>query len=137
MTPRVMVTLVMLMVRVPQVTHRGSVSPVMPMGRVLQVMLQLTVRLVMLMVMQMLVLAVGPPMGGRWPVVGVGPHHSWWRALEALLPGLPAFPGSVCRLQCWGGSPPIMAEGVAGDVDVGGAVGDAMVSLVMTLVRGL
>ena len=107
----------------------------MPMLRVLQVMLRLTVSLVMLMVMQVLVLGVDPCAGGRWPVVGVGPGHSWQRALGALLAGLPAGPGGVCHLRCLGGSSLILAEGAAGDVDGGGAAGDATASLVMKLVR--
>ena len=58
--------------------------------------------------------------------------------LWALLAGLPAGPGGDCRLlvlSVLGGSSPILAEGAAGDVIGGGAAGDAMVSLVMTLVR--
>ena len=56
--------------------------------------------------------------------------------LWALLAGWPAGPGGVCRLLLvFGGSLPILAEGVAGDVVGGGAAGDAMLSLVMTLLR--
>ena len=83
MTPRVMVPLVMRMVRV------------------LQAMLRLTVPLVILMVMQVLILGVGLRVGGRWPVVGMGPRHFWRGVMGALLAGLPAGPGSVCRLRFW------------------------------------
>ena len=72
----------------------------MPMVRVLQAILRLTVLLVMLMVMQVLVLGAGLRMVGRWPVVGVGPRHPWRGAVGALLASLPAGPGSVCRLRC-------------------------------------
>ena len=58
--------------------------------------------------------------------------------LWALLAGLPAGDGGVCRLLVlWvlGGLSSFQAEGAAGDVSGAGAAGDAMVSLGMTLVR--
>ena len=58
--------------------------------------------------------------------------------LWVLLAGLPAGAGGVCCLlvlSVLGGSSPILAEGAAGDVIGGGAAGDAMVSLVMTVAR--
>ena len=58
--------------------------------------------------------------------------------LWALLAGLPACSGGVCRLlvlSVLGGSAPILSVAAAADVVGGGAAGDAMVSLVMTLVR--
>ena len=144
MTPRVMVMvpLVTPMVMVPTV----SASPVMPIVRVLQAMLRLTVPLVMLRVMQVLVLGVGTCVGGRWPVVGVGPRHPWRGTVAALLAGLPAGPGGVCRLRCgvaprrsWRRAPPVISmvlqvmvrlmllllrEGAAGAATGGGAAGD-------------
>ena len=58
--------------------------------------------------------------------------------LWALLTGLPAGPGGVCRLlvlSVLGGFSPFLAEGAAGDVLGWGIPGVAMVSLVMTLDR--
>ena len=87
------------------------------------------VPLVMLMVrvLQVVVLGVGPRVGDHLPVLGVGPRHSWRRALGALLAGLSAGPGGVCCLPFWSGSSPILAEGVAGNVDGEGPACDATV----------
>ena len=61
----------------------------MPMVRMLQVMLRLTMPLVMMMVRapQVMVLGVGPHVCGRLLVLGVGRRPSWrsaWRALLAV-----------------------------------------------------
>ena len=115
-------------------THRVITPLVMPMVRVLQVMLRLTVPLVLMMVraLQVMVQGVGPHVSGSLLVLGVGSRHSWRRAWRALLAGLLAGPGGVCRLRCSAGSSPILAE--AGDVAGKGAAGDAMV---MPMVRVL
>ena len=58
--------------------------------------------------------------------------------LWALLAGLPAGPGGVCRLlvlSVFGGFSPFLAEGAAGDVVGGATAGVAMVYLVMTFMR--
>ena len=94
---RLLSSLVLLTVRVLPVMLR-----VMPLARVLQVMLWLLVLLVMLMVrvLHLIGLGVGPRVGGHWPVLGVGPRHSWQKALQvALLVGWPASLSGVRRLR--------------------------------------
>ena len=83
---------------------------VIPLVRVLQVMLWSLVPLVMLMVRVRHWMVPGM---GRWPVIGMGPRHSLqgaWRV--ALLVGGPASPSGVRCLWCWGGSSPLLAEGL-------------------------
>ena len=81
---------VMPMARVLQVMLWSMVPLVMSMVRVLPEMLRLTVLLVMMMVgvLQVMDLGVGLCVGGRWPVLGVGPRHSWqtvWQAIVRVL----------------------------------------------------
>ena len=96
-------------------------------------LLRLTVPLVMLMVrvLQVMVLRARPCVGGRWPVLGVGACHSWRRVLPVLLANWSAGAGGFCRLRCFGGSSPILAEGAAGDVNDEGAGIDATVHSVL------
>ena len=105
------------------------VSLVMPMVRVLQVMLRLTVPLVTMMVrvLQVAVLGVGPCVGGCWPVLGVGARHSWQRARwAALLAGLPASPVGASGVAGGEGAvSDVLGVGVACDVVGEGAAGDA------------
>ena len=121
---------VMPMLRVLQVMLWLIVPLMMPMGRVLQMMLRLTVLLVMMMVrvLQVLVLGVGPCLGGRWPVLGVGPSHSWmgaWRV--TLLAGWPTSPVSASGdTDGEGAVGDILGVVVTGDADGEGVAGDAM-----------
>ena len=136
----------MVMVRVLLVSHRVSVSPVTPMVRVPQMSHVSRVGVVGG--------ADGEGVACGVAVDGVGDVDGrWWcrcwfwvrvcaRAvigrLWALLAGLPAGAGGVCRLlvlSVLGGFSPFLAEGAAGDVVGGGTAGVAMVSLVMTLVK--
>ena len=74
-----------------------------------------TVPLMMMIVRvpQVVVLGVGPGVGGRWPLMGVGRCYSWLGAQwVALLAGWPPSParalgdadgeGAVGDILCWG-----------------------------------
>ena len=134
------------MVRVLLVSPRVSVPPVTPMVRAPQVS----------HVSEVGVIGDADAEGvaGGVTVDGVGDVDgrwwcTWWfwvwvcprtviGLLWALLAGLLAGPGGVCRLlllSVLGGFWPLLAKGAVGDVVGGGAAGVAMVSLVMTLVR--
>ena len=58
-----------------------------------------------------------------------GSRHSWQRVSRALLAGLSAGLGGVCRLRCCGDSSLTLAEGAVGEVDGEGARGDAVYSV--------
>ena len=93
-------------------------------------LLQVVLPLVMPMegVLQVMVLGVRLCVGGRLPVLGLGPRHSWQRAWRAaLLAGLPGSPvGASGVADGEGAVGYVLGVGVADEADGQGAAGDAM-----------